>query len=119
VENAEIAVPAGAGVTSERGRPSGWGDGRAGGRCVAADRAVFHLLGGIAGFCTLLGAGVIGEQHSYRETVSPWFRSLFVLQPDVTSMSHAGLGFQVHTLIGMLLFAIWPFTRPPGDFRPW
>ena len=60
---------------------------------------------------TLLGAGVLSEQHSYRETVSPWFRSLFILQPDVASMSEAGLGFQVHTLTGMLLFAIWPFTR--------
>jgi nitrate reductase gamma subunit len=60
---------------------------------------------------TLLGAGVTGEQHDYRETVSPWFRSLFVLQPDVESMSAAGLTFQLHTLIGMLLFAIWPFTR--------
>jgi nitrate reductase gamma subunit len=60
---------------------------------------------------TLLGTGVVGQQHSYRETVSPWFRSLFVLQPDVESMSEASLAFQVHTLIGMLLFAIWPFTR--------
>ena len=26
-------------------------------------------------------------------------------------MAAAPLAFQVHTLIGMLLFAIWPFTR--------
>ena len=31
---------------------------------------------------TLLGAAG-GEEHNYRLTVSPWFRSLFVLQPDV------------------------------------
>ena len=60
---------------------------------------------------TLLGAWVVGEEHSYRETVSPWFRSIFVLQPDVTAMSEAPLSFQLHTLMGMLLFAVWPFTR--------
>jgi nitrate reductase gamma subunit len=60
---------------------------------------------------TLLGAGVVGESHNYRETVSPWFRSLFVLRPDIDAMSAAPLAFKVHTLIGMLLFAIWPFTR--------
>jgi nitrate reductase gamma subunit len=60
---------------------------------------------------TLLGAGVAGEEHSYRDTVSVWFRSLFVLQPDVAAMGEAPLAFKVHTLIGMLLFAIWPFTR--------
>jgi len=26
-------------------------------------------------------------------------------------MAAAGLAFQLHTLIGMLLFTIWPFTR--------
>jgi nitrate reductase gamma subunit len=70
---------------------------------------VAAIVAGLA--TTLLSAGVLGQQHTYRETVSPWFRSLFVLQPDIASMSQAGLGFQVHTLIGMLLFAIWPFTR--------
>ena len=44
-------------------------------------------------------------------TVSPWFRSIFVLQPDVDAMREAPFAFQLHTLIGMLLFAIWPFTR--------
>ena len=59
---------------------------------------------------TLLGAAG-GEEHNYRLSVSPWFRSLFVLQPDVAAMSESGLAFQPHTLIGMALFAIWPFTR--------
>lgn len=48
---------------------------------------------------------------SYRETVSPWFRSIFYLQPDVAAMSEAGLAFKIHVLIGMTLFALWPFTR--------
>jgi len=65
----------------------------------------------VAGLTTTLLGAAGGEEHNYRLTVSPWFRSLFVLQPDIVSMSQAGLGFQMHTLIGMLLFAIWPFTR--------
>ncbi len=36
---------------------------------------------------------------------------MFALQPDAEAMQEAPLAFQLHTLIGMLLFAIWPFTR--------
>jgi nitrate reductase gamma subunit len=70
---------------------------------------VAALVVGLA--ATLLGAGIVGEEYKYREIVSPWFRSLFVLQPDIESMGDAHVSFQLHTLIGMLLFAIWPFTR--------
>ena len=65
----------------------------------------------VAGLATTLLGAAGGEEHNYRLTVAPWFRSLFVLQPDVAAMSDAGLAFQLHTLIGMLLFALWPFTR--------
>jgi nitrate reductase gamma subunit len=60
---------------------------------------------------TAVGAGIVTEEHNYRETVSPWFRSIFVLQPDVEAMSGIPLSFALHTLVGMLLFAVWPFTR--------
>ncbi|MGE0295167.1 respiratory nitrate reductase subunit gamma [Pseudonocardia sp.] len=65
----------------------------------------------VAGLATTLLGAAGGEEHNYRLTVAPWFRSLFVLQPDVASMSAAGFAFQLHTLVGMALFAIWPFTR--------
>ena len=65
----------------------------------------------VAGLATTLLGATGGEEHNYRLTVAPWFRSLFVLQPDIASMAGAGLAFQLHTLIGMLLFTIWPFTR--------
>jgi nitrate reductase gamma subunit len=70
---------------------------------------VAAILAGLS--TTLLGSGVVGAEHNYRETVSPWFRSIFVLQPDADSMSEAPFAFQLHTLIGMVLFALWPFTR--------
>ncbi|WP_432560029.1 respiratory nitrate reductase subunit gamma [Granulicoccus sp. GXG6511] len=50
-------------------------------------------------------------EHNYRETVSIWFRSIFMLQPNVGVMTAATLVFKIHVLVGMLLFAIWPFTR--------
>jgi len=132
--------------------PEGWTE------ALGMSESVYHAqavtLGGIAGFCTLVGiiiliyrrrttgpvfiattkndksmyvvlvaaivaglattavgSGVVGDGHNYRETVSVWFRSVFYLQPDVEAMSEAPLSFQLHALIGMLLFAVWPFTR--------
>jgi nitrate reductase gamma subunit len=78
------------------------------------DKAMYVVLVAaiVAGLlATLLGSGVAGEAPNYRLTVSPWFRSIFLLRPDVAAMSRAGIAFQVHALIGMLLFATWPFTR--------
>jgi nitrate reductase gamma subunit len=131
--------------------PKSWTD--AAGLSQEAYHLQALLLGAIAGFCTLVGVGILiyrrrttgpvfmattrndklmyvvlvaaivaglattllgaagGEEHNYRLSVSPWFRSLFVLQPDIEAMRHAGLAFHLHTLIGMLLFALWPFTR--------
>ncbi len=66
----------------------------------------------VAGLATTVLSVVGGHAGvTYRETVSPWFRSLFDSQPDIDSMAAAPLAFKMHTLIGMLLFAIWPFTR--------
>jgi len=115
--------------------------------------AVALSVGGVAGFCTLVGIAILvyrrrrtgpvfmattkndklmyvvlvgaivlglwatvaganaGHEGNYRETVSPWFRSVFLLQPDVESMAAAPLTFQIHTLTGLALIAIFPFTR--------
>jgi nitrate reductase gamma subunit len=78
------------------------------------DKTMYVVLVGaivLGLWTTLASVGAGSEAHNYRESVSPWFRSLFVLQPDVDSMAEAPLSFHIHTLIGMLLFAIWPFTR--------
>lgn len=60
---------------------------------------------------TLVGAGVIGDGHNYREDVSPWFRSIFLLNPQPELMADAPLSFRVHAVSGLLVFLIWPFTR--------
>ena len=59
---------------------------------------------------TVLG-NVIGQASDYRETVSPWFRSIFYFQPRPELMAEAGIGYQLHAISAFLLFATWPFTR--------
>ena len=60
---------------------------------------------------TIIGSGVIGDSYNYRETVSPWFRSIFLLNPQPELMAESLPSFQVHAVAGMLLFIVWPFTR--------
>src|SRR4029453_14673628 len=62
-------------------------------------------------WATLVSIGAGSEAHNYRETVSPWFRSIFYFRPDVAAMEAAPIQFHIHAIVGMLLFALWPFTR--------
>ncbi|MFD6856080.1 respiratory nitrate reductase subunit gamma [Rhodococcus sp. NPDC060090] len=56
------------------------------------------------------GTAVEGS-YNYREGVSLWFRSIFAFTPDPTYMVGAPINFQIHAVLGILLFALWPFTR--------
>lgn len=56
------------------------------------------------------GSGVVG-QYNYREGVSVWFRSIFYFNPQPELMADAPLSFQLHGLLAIALFAVWPFTR--------
>ncbi len=81
---------------------------------TANDKAMYLVLvlAIIAGLsCTLIGATPQGAEHDYRETVSPWFRSIWVLQPRGDLMVQAPLYFHIHVMIALVLFCIWPFTR--------
>ena len=71
-------------------------------------------------YALLVGALVTGmlntltnlfASYNYRETVSPWFRSLLSLHPAVELMADAPWTFQVHALIVLALLGIWPYTR--------
>lgn len=76
---------------------------------AAGDTVVFLLLPATMLFG--LGVTLFGGGHNYRETVSPWIRSILMLQPDGQLMNAAPIGFQVHTLMALVLIACWPFTR--------
>ncbi len=46
----------------------------------------------------------------YRASIGPWFRSLFMFQPQYQLMETVPLIFQVHVVAAFLLFAAIPFT---------
>lgn len=62
-------------------------------------------------YITLIGMVPGAAGVNYRESVSPWFRSIFYFQPDIEAMSNAPVRFHIHVLVGMLVFAMVPFTR--------
>ncbi len=70
---------------------------------------VLAIVAGLA--CTLIGATPVGAEHDYRESVSPWFRSIWILQPRGDLMVQAPLWFHIHVMIALVLFCLWPFTR--------
>ena len=49
--------------------------------------------------------------YDYRETISPWLRSILTFAPQAEAMPTVPLAFRLHIVAGFLLFAIWPFTR--------
>ena len=65
----------------------------------------------VLGLLTTVLTNLTGHPHDYRETVAPYFRSVFYFQPEGHLMSQAPLGFKLHVESAWLLFAIWPFTR--------
>ncbi|MFG2648678.1 respiratory nitrate reductase subunit gamma [Streptomyces sp. NPDC048436] len=52
-----------------------------------------------------------GDGFNYRESMAPWARSLFTLQPDTDLMAGVPILYQIHAVVGMALFALIPFTR--------
>ncbi|MFD7768034.1 respiratory nitrate reductase subunit gamma [Streptomyces sp. NPDC059787] len=63
------------------------------------------------GLAATVAANIVGGGYDYRETISPWFRSIFYFQPDPDLMTGTPVLFQLHAVSALLLFAAWPFTR--------
>lgn len=80
---------------------------------TTADRATYLLLGLVVatGMWATIGVNLLGGGYDYRETVGPWFRGLFMLNPQPELMSGAPLIYQLHALAAFSLFALWPFSR--------
>ena len=93
------------------------------------DKAMYVLLIGtiVLGLGTTVLGNLTGHPHDYRLTVAPWFRSIFIFQPDTELILEAPIGFRLHVLAAWALFAFWPFSRlvhvfsaPLGDLtRPY
>lgn len=68
------------------------------------------LITGFGG--TLLNAvGLLGDEFNYRECISPWFRSVLAMSPDVELMADVPLIFKAHMIMWMLTAILFPFTR--------
>ncbi|MET9550846.1 respiratory nitrate reductase subunit gamma [Streptomyces sp. NPDC006627] len=52
-----------------------------------------------------------GDGYNYRDSIAPWARSLFTLRPDIDAMTGVPLMYEIHAVVGMVLFALVPFTR--------
>ena len=67
------------------------------------------LVTGFGG--TLLNAvGLLGD-FNYREAISPWFRSVLAMSPDVELMADVPIIFKAHMIMWMITAIIFPFTR--------
>jgi nitrate reductase gamma subunit len=80
---------------------------------TGADRATYALLALViaTGMWATVGVNLFGGGYDYRQTVGPWFRGLFLFNPDPSLMSGAPLVYQAHALSAMALYALWPFSR--------
>ncbi|MGW0735627.1 respiratory nitrate reductase subunit gamma [Streptomyces sp. NPDC002851] len=66
----------------------------------------------VMGMWAKLSNAGVHAGYDYRQTIAPWARSLFTLEPKVDLMaSGVPLTYQIHAVIGLLLFALLPFTR--------
>ena len=65
----------------------------------------------LTGMWAVLGENLLLGKYEYRETVSPWFRGIFGLNPHADLMAGAPLTYRLHGLAAFGLFALWPFTR--------
>ena len=76
------------------------------------DKVMYLVLGLVIAFGMLnTFSTALSEEYNYREGVSPWFRSIFLLRPDASLIAEAPFQFQAHAFLAFLLLLIWPFTR--------
>ncbi len=79
----------------------------------ASDLVVNSLLLLIVfmGMYATLVTNAVQPEFDYRDSISIWFRGLFLLSPDPSYMTAVPLSFKIHALAGFAIFAMWPFTR--------
>lgn len=75
------------------------------------DKLMYLLLAGALLTGMLNTLTNVFAAYNYRETVSPWFRSLFSVHPMPELMAGAPWTFQAHVLVVLALLAVWPYTR--------
>ncbi|MGW4355019.1 respiratory nitrate reductase subunit gamma [Nocardia sp. NPDC004582] len=77
------------------------------------DKVMYVLLTAalVTGLLNTWGSNLLWGTYNYRETVSPWFRSIFTGHPRPELMVGTPWTFQLHGLVVLALIAFWPYTR--------
>lgn len=78
------------------------------------DLVVYGLLTiliGLGCWMTFAHNLITASPYDYRDSVSAWWRSLFVLKPDVGAVQDANTVYQVHAVIAWAFWALFPFSR--------
>src|SRR5919112_351713 len=71
------------------------------------DKTMYLFLSAVIllGLWNTVASNIFGH-YDYREGVSVWFRGIFLFDPHPELMADAPLGFQLHGMLAMLLFAL-------------
>ena len=78
------------------------------------DLLVYLLLTILIGLGVYMTFGynlITKSPYDYRESISEWWRSLFVLQPDVEAVQDANALYQIHAIVAWAFWALFPFSR--------
>ncbi|MBO0854747.1 MAG: respiratory nitrate reductase subunit gamma [Nocardia sp.] len=77
------------------------------------DKLMYVLLASalVTGLLNTVGSNLLWGTYNYRETVSPWFRSIFTAHPQPELMVGTPWTFQAHGVIVLVLIGFWPYTR--------
>ena len=78
------------------------------------DLLVYFLLVvliGLGCWMTFAHNLITASPYDYRESISEWWRSLFILQPDVEAVQGANTVYQVHAIVAWAFWALFPFSR--------
>jgi nitrate reductase gamma subunit len=69
------------------------------------------VLIGLGCWMTFAHNLITASPYDYRDSISEWWRSLFVLQPDVKAVQGANTVYQVHAIVAWAFWALFPFSR--------
>ena len=69
------------------------------------------VLIGIGAWLTIANNLLTSAPYDYRATIAPWWRSLFILQPDIDAAASAKTIYQVHAIVAWAFWALFPFSR--------
>lgn len=68
------------------------------------------IVAGLGAYLTVVYDTTV-VAYEYRTTIGPWFRSLFIFQPQYHLMEIIPTIFKVHVVAAFAFFAVIPFTR--------